>query len=139
MSQGNRPGGLTALAVINFVWGGVGCLVTLLSLLGLGVANEASDGEVAAEMASNGAAMSIILLSLLTVGLLIASGVGYLGLKKTLGYKMGNFYAVVSIALSVLIITLGEGGFGIFSILGFIYPALTLFLLNTVFKEDFVN
>jgi hypothetical protein len=31
------------------------------------------------------------------------------------------------------------GGFNLGTILGLVYPVITLFLLNTTFKEDFVN
>jgi hypothetical protein len=71
------------------------------------------------------------------------SGVGYLKLKKFLGRTIGNVYAIVSIVYSaaspfLLPAALG-GGFGIAAIIGLIYPLLTLILLNTTFREDFVN
>jgi hypothetical protein len=69
--------------------------------------------------------------------------VGYLKLKKFLGRTLGNVYAVMSVVYSIgsallLPVTLG-GGFNIMAIVGLIYQVLTLILLNTTFKEDFVN
>jgi hypothetical protein len=101
-----------------------------------------SGGEVAAAMAEvPGAGMIYVslALSLVSVLLLIVSGVGYLGLKKMLGRTMGNAYAVVSIASSVIGIVMLNTGFGLSTIIGLVYPVLTLILLNTTFKDDFVN
>ncbi len=137
MSQGKRPGGLTALAVINFVFGGLGCLGILGMVALLGAVDQITEGAGTVEVASNGSIMVSIVLSIATVALLIISGIGYLGLKKMLGFKMGNLYAIISIVASIVGII--AAGFTIGSLIGFIYPGVTLFLLNTTFKEDFVN
>lgn len=137
MSQGKRPGGLTALAVINFVFGGFGCLGIFGMVALMDAANTITEGAAGTEVASSGMLMVSIILMVATVALLIISGVGYLGLKKTLGFKMGNLYAIASILSSVLGIVVA--GFAISSVIGFIYPAVTLVLLNTTFKKDFVN
>ncbi len=139
MSQGNRPGGLTALAVINFVFGGLGCLVLVGLFMILGAADQVTEGQVTADVASSGSVLFPLLFSVITVALLIVSGIGYLGLKKGMGFKMGNLYAVISIVGSIVSIIMMSQGFSIGNIIGFIYPAVTLFLLNTTFKEDFVN
>jgi len=139
MSKENRPGGLTALAVINFVFGGLGCIGLLALFALLGAVDHASEGQATADMTSSGSIMVSLLLSVVTVALLIISGIGYLGLKKGMGFKMGNLYAVISIAGSIVSLIMMGQGFSIGNIIGFIYPAVTLFLLNTTFKEDFVN
>jgi hypothetical protein len=87
--------------------------------------------------------ISLVAVALVCGGLLIASGVGYLKLKKFLGRTLGNSFAVIRIAYGIAValylpVEIG-GGFGIGAIIGFVYPVLTLLLLNTVFKEDFVN
>jgi len=75
--------------------------------------------------------------------LLLLSGIGYLKLKKFLGRMIGNTYAVISIVSSVIsgIMFPSEmgGGFNIGTIIGLIYPIITLILLNTTFKEDLTN
>ena len=137
MSQGIRPGGLTALAVINFVIGGFGCLGVLAQAAFLTAGDTLTRGVEVPDMPSDGVMMFSLAGSLVTTALLIISGVGYLGMKKALGYKMGNIYAVVSILTSVVEVMMV--GFVIYSIIFFVYPLVTLFLLNTAFKEDFVN
>jgi hypothetical protein len=157
--EGKRPGGLTALAVFNFIFAAFSLLgaVTLLAMPALLELAAQSAGESASQMNDQqraqieamtemGGTLPLMLTaagSALVGALLIASGVGYLKQKKFLGRTLGNVYAVFSLVTSIPIalfmpVALG-GGFNLLSILGLLYPALTLLLLNTVFKEDFVN
>lgn len=142
MAEGKRPGGLTALAVLNFVFGGLGALAVLALFALIGVAKSAganiSEG-VSATGASAGVMWISLLLGLLAVILLITSGVGYIKQKRFLGRTLGNAYAVVSITNTVIGIVALKSGFGIGTIIGLIYPLVTLFLLNTTFKDDLVN
>jgi hypothetical protein len=155
MASDKRPGGLTALAVINFCWGGLTLLgsVAMLALIPLlgAVIEQARDEMSAQELAQleamadiNGPTfIALATVSLVTAILLIASGVGYLKLKKFLGRTLGNAYGVLSIVSSIatamMLPAAVGGGFNIMAIVGLIYPVLTLILLNTTFKEDFVN
>jgi hypothetical protein len=56
---------------------------------------------------------------------------------------IGNIYAVVAIIGSVIsgIMFAAElgGGFNIGTMIGLIYPIVTLILLNTTFKDDLTN
>lgn len=140
MSDGQRPGGLTALAVLNFVFGGLGALSVLGGLALMLHADNLSEGRLSAEIAKQPGAGLLLLnvvLSLATVTLLIVSGVGYLGMKRMLGRTMGNLYAVVSLATSAIGIMVA--GFGFLTIIGLVYPLLTLALINGTFKEDLVR
>ena len=137
MANGKRPGGLTALAVLNFVFGGFGVLAVLGAAALLGAANELTEGAVADGMGM-GIGMFQFLLMALSAALLIVSGVGYIGQKRVMGRMMGNFYGVTSIVNNGLSIANG-GEFSFFTIIGLVYPVLTLILLNTTFKEDLVN
>jgi hypothetical protein len=144
MPGGKRPGGLTALAVLNFVFGGLGALFMLLAIGGLMLlakgASDLSDGQVkVSEAPGIGMIYLWIALSVVQVILMIASGVGYLKLKKFLGKTLGNVYALVSIAGSIVSAVLLHQGFGIGTIIGLVYPVLTIILLNTAFKDEFVN
>ncbi len=132
-----RPGGLTALAVLNFVFGGISALalLALFALLSL-VEKGASEANV---HLSTGLIWALILLSMVQVGLMIAAGVGYLGQKRFLGRTLGNTYAILSILGSVLSVAVAKQGVGLSTIIGLIYPVLTLFLLNNTFKDDLVN
>jgi hypothetical protein len=123
-----RPGGLTALAVLNFVFGGLGALFSLLAIAGL------------AALAAAGVSVAIvwvsIILGLVAAAMLIVSGVGYIKMSKASGYSLGMVYAIVAIA-NVIISLVGGLGFGASAIIGLAYPVLTIILLNTAFKKCF--
>lgn len=72
------------------------------------------------------------------MALLITSAVGYLGQKRFLGRSLGTAYAVVAVLGSVVGLATGQP-FGISTVIGLVYPVLTLILLNTTFKDDLVN
>ncbi len=146
MAEGKRPGGLTALAVLNFVFGGLGALAVLgmIALVGVvaGAANIATDGEAGELMVeaglSGGMLMVTIVLMAASCALLIVSGVGYLKQKRVLGRTMGTLYGILAL-LGTAIGIAGGQGFELATIIGLVYPVLTLILINTTFKEDLVN
>lgn len=159
MNEGKRPGGLTALAVINFVLGGL-LLLGVLGFIGGGIAmdhlpdegtakmseEERGDIDKVKKMFEDPTMLVLNGLSVPCAALIIISGIGYLKQKKVMGYILGNSYALFDIATTILGIFLidselveGAGEFNIMTIVGFIYPVLTLILLNTTFKEDFTN
>lgn len=133
-----RPGGLTALAVLNFVFGGFSVLGLLALFALLSAADEISGGELTSAPGA-GLVYFLILLAVVRVALMITSGVGYLKQAKFLGRTLGNSYAALAIADTVLGLVLVENSFGIMTIVFSVYPVLTLVLLNTTFKDDFVN
>ena len=143
MAEGKRPGGLTALAVLNFVFGGLGALGVLGSLALLALAKEAINlaESHGGKYDGPGVGMWYVYILLGAVGafLLIASGVGYIKQKRFLGRTLGTAYGVLSIANVVLGVAMLKTGFGVFSIIGLVYPLLTLVLVNTTFKDDLVN
>jgi hypothetical protein len=152
MNEGKRPGGLTALAVINFVfsgWGIIGMLMmaAFFAFVGMIPTDEMEEAQrVQIEAFQNmGLPLFIFIfaLTILSSVLLLLSGIGYLKQKKLLGRMVGNAYAVISIASSVVsgILFAPElgGGFNIGVIIGLIYPIITLILLNTTFKDDLTN
>lgn len=155
MTEGKRPGGLTALAVINFVFGGFGILGSLgmFALMALlDKAAKSGEGEAAEaqrkmaeawEQVGIGFFYAMLALGTVTAVLLIASGVGYLQQKRFLGRTLGNSYALLSIASSVamglMVSAEAGGGFNIGTIIGLVYPVLTLILINGTFKEDFTR
>ena len=150
MSSPKRPGGLTALAVLNFVFTGLG----LLSLLALVAVLKFADQAMATASEKDRAAIAafgemgmglwalIVGSGLITSALLLIAGIGYLKMRRW-GWIAGNLYAVLSIVTAILTgllmpPTLG-GGFNLMSIVGLIYPVLTVILLNTTFKAEFVQ
>src|SRR5262245_26736433 len=105
MSPGQRPGGLTALAVLNFIFGGFALLGVLgwVVILGLLQAEpgRATRDEVLDVTGGPAVIYAIILLNLIQGALLVISGVGYLGQKAMMGKVLGNAYAVVTLAANV--------------------------------------
>ncbi|MCP4847377.1 MAG: hypothetical protein GY899_05450 [Verrucomicrobiaceae bacterium] len=146
MAEGKRPGGLTALAVLNFVFGGLGAIGALGMLALFGAANAATDGAAGELMSegmseaglSGGMLMVTMVLAVVSSILLIISGVGYIKLKRGLGRNMGSLYGILALVGTAIGIVGGQP-FGLSSIIGLIYPLLTLILVNTTFKEDLVN
>jgi hypothetical protein len=155
MNAHRRPGGLTALAVVNFIFGGLSALSVLgmfavLALMRSGLAQNPGSGtpEQQAQLDAlmemgRGPFLFMAVCSAILAAALIVSGIGYLKLKRFLGRTLGNATALFSIAASLLTALwmspqLG-GGFNLGTVIGLIYPVLTLFFLNVTFKEDFVN
>jgi hypothetical protein len=152
MNQEKRPGGLTALAVINFVFSGLGILslfgmIALFALIGMIPTEQMEEAERAQIEAFQNMGLPlfilIFVLSIFSSVLLLLSGIGYLKQKKVMGWMLGNLYAIftiVSSAVTAFIFppTLG-GGFQFGTIIGLIYPVVTLILLNTTFKDDLTN
>lgn len=136
-----RPGGLTALAVLNFVFGGIGAIVALIGFGGLTIIKEGIARAEASGAKYDGPSltMAYVVIGLTAVGalLLIVSGVGYIKQKRFSGRTLGTVYALVSLGGTVL--SGATGGIGIGSILLAVYPLLTLILVNTTFKNDLVN
>ena len=152
MTEGKRPGGLTALAVLNFVFAGwslVGMigLVVFFTLIGkIPTENMDENARMQIEALQDMGLPTLVLIFALAVVsciLLFLSGIGYLKQKKFLGRKLGSVYGILAIISSIVSGLMFDtelgGGFNIGTIIGLIYPVLTLILLNTTFKEDFTN
>jgi len=73
-----------------------------------------------------------------SVALLILSGIGYLRQTRIGGRMMGSGYAVLAL-LAVLAILAFGGEFVFEMLLSIFYPLFTLFLVNSIFKDDLVN
>jgi len=152
MNEEQRPGGLIALAVLNFVFAGFGFLNLLLFAGFLAIKDKIPVEEMKEAQRTQfeafdemGVPVLVMLIGFqLVAGILqLVSGIGYLKQKKILGRMMGNGYAVLSIVSSIAsgMTFTGEmgGGFNIATMIGLIYPMVTLFLLNVTFADDFPN
>ena len=152
MSEGRRPGGLTALAIVSFILAGLSLLSLfgMIALFGLmdkmptEQMNETQKAQM--EAVQNMGAPTLVLIVVLTLLsglLLLLSGIGYLKQKKVLGRVVGNVYAISSIVGSIISGLLFKtelgGGFNVGTIIGLIFPVLTLALINTTFKDDLTN
>ena len=150
MEQEKRPGGLTALAVFNFIFAALGLIgfAGLAVMLGLGdaIPTEDMDPDQRAQMEAFqelGTPVFVLILAVMFVMMVleIISGVGYLKQSRNMGWLVGNIYAVSSVVSSL---ALGNvmpkelgGGFGLTTLIDLVYPVITLVLLNLTFKEDF--
>ena len=156
MSEGKRPGGLVALAVLNFVFAALGLLFRVLAFTMIALAasgalddmlEQSGDQQAQADMAQVGDVVTnpagiwlMVGLSVLGIALAITSGVGYLRQKKFSGRIIGNVYALVAMVNVILPIFFLKGAkFGFDSMIFLVYPLVTLFLINTIFKEDLVR
>jgi hypothetical protein len=181
MTEGKRPGGLTAMAVFNFIGTGldfIGILFLIALVFGSGKLVELIEEGEAQERAAaerreqteaqkreaekrhkdleeakrnlaafedfkGGYLALMVALNLTCAVLLLLSGIGYLKQKRFLGRKLGIAYALVAIPTTIIELNVtpveAGGGLSLASLIGFIYPVLTLILLNTTFREDFVN
>jgi hypothetical protein len=137
-----RPGGLTALAVLNFVFGGIGVIASLLGFGALAVIKEAMQQAQEQGVAYTGQSLTMAYVGVgataIAAVLLIISGVGYLKQSPFAGRGLGTLYALVSLGGTVLSIATG-GGIGLLAVVFAVYPLLTLILLNTSFKPAFAR
>ena len=81
-----------------------------------------------------------VVTSVVSAILLLLSGVGYLKMKKFLGRDLGNLYVVTALVSAVLTVFIMPqelgGGMNLSAILSVLYPAITAFCINVIFKED---
>ena len=143
-----RPGGLTALAVLNFVFAGFGIIGIPVAMAGLAfLKSQAASGRLPPgfkmpPLPPDEVFYMQMFLSFILAVMLLVSGVGYIKMGKVAGYVFGNVYALVNIAGDVTVIALNPkalaGGLGIVGLLiDAIYPVLTLILLNGPFRKVF--
>jgi hypothetical protein len=151
MELQKRPGGLTALAVINFVLAGlvffgVILLQTMRPLLdrlpakGMSPAQQATFAAI--QNMNLGMIVLTVCLGILSSLFLLIAGLGYLKQKRVMGRICGNCYFVIAVlrTLLALVIMPFVGAPTIFStIIGLVYPVITLVLINGKFKENLVN
>ena len=87
MSNSSRPGGLTALAVLNFVFSGIWCIWAMILAIGLFLADKTG-------LKAEKSIVTIqLLFALIIPTLLVISGIGYLQQKRVMGKILGTVYA----------------------------------------------
>ncbi|HEY1558854.1 MAG TPA: hypothetical protein VGF94_28720 [Kofleriaceae bacterium] len=137
-----RPGGLTALSIFNFVFGGLAGLVNLISLATLGmfydkmVEQSQHSGQ---PIPSKALLYTLSALAVVRAALLITAAIGYLGQRKFLGRTLGNTYAVLALGSIAFEISQAPQSISPFNLVEFVYPLITLFLLNVIFRKDLVR
>lgn len=149
MATSDRPSGLTALAVIQFIFcplEGIGCIGLIVMRLIAG--NVDGDGHRPPEAVVIAGIpwlniIALVILGALSALLLLLSGIGFLKRKRLLGRWVGNVYSVLAIgyAASTLVLLPKEltGGVTLDLIRSFFYPLFLALLLNWVFRKDLVR
>jgi hypothetical protein len=115
-----RPRGLTALAVINFLF----AARSGLALLGSFASPKPVDGLVASFLAVGG----------LGVLLEVITGVGWLRQRRVAGLIIANVWGGVSVVQAVLAYAVFHTGF---VFVGCVYPAIALTLINGLYRRSF--
>jgi F0F1-type ATP synthase membrane subunit c/vacuolar-type H+-ATPase subunit K len=135
-----RPGGVTALAVFNFIFGGLSGLINLVGLAAVGmvVRQAEQDAKITGQdVPSEAFLYATMLFALVRAALLITAGVGYLGRKKFVGRMLANAYAILALIAIAIEIAFAKQTFTILNLVDFVYPLITLFLANVIFRKDF--
>jgi len=128
-----RPTGLTVMAILNFIFGGLGIIALFFLMLAQHWLYELTSGA-----ALTWANYLMYFTRTVNIFLAVSSAVGYLRLRWFLGYVLGNAYASLAI-LNMLLYAVLLDEFGIMSFFWLIWPLLTLFLLNLVFRKEFTG
>jgi ABC-type transport system involved in multi-copper enzyme maturation permease subunit len=139
-----RPGGLTALAVFNFLGAATALLGTLGYVMAMGAGDQLVGEEQQeaqrelSELSSLGTPtlLALIVATLLVAGLQVASGIGFLKMRYVLGWVLGFVYGTASLALT-WIVPLLRGSATAAVLQQVFYPVVVMTLLATVFRGDF--
>ena len=124
------PGGLIALAILNFIFGALALILALVFIATIILKVLPHGANVPADV------LLLLVISVLLGALLIVSGIGYLKRSHRMGRVVGNVYSVISVILILGSIAMGDmPAFGI--IFWPIYPVVTLVLLNGRFRKVF--
>ena len=129
-----------ALAICNFLFAGLYALNVLGLVVVLTMAPQR--GRTPAGLPSELILVAMLAFAVIGMILLVASGIGYLMTKRFLGRILGTIYGVLALASSIFAIVAYKnagGDVGLLNLVGVIYPVLTIVLLNTTFRNDFVN
>ena len=150
MEQEKRPGGLTALAVFNFIFAGFNVIGFMAFAAFLGLKDMIPTDEMEPAQKAQIEAfqemgtvffVAVLALILVSIALEVTSGIGYLKQRRGMGWLVGNIYAIFSIVSGLVLGMMMPrdlgGGFGISTLIDLVYPVVTLVLLNSTFKDDF--
>jgi len=129
----NRPAALTALAVLNFVVA-VPSGISYASFLRMLGERGAVTSPHAAEPAA-GLVYALLAAGLASSILLAIAGVGYLRGHRLWGRALGNLYALLAFATSVVVLAALPQGFGFGTVSGLLYAPLTVALVNLRFRS----
>ena len=135
MEQRVRPGGLTVLSILNFIFGGLRSLGVLFSLFAFSCITSSSAVDAGKDISVS---ILILVLNTCIAGLMIASGVGYLLVKRVSGRWLGNGFIILELIKVIIEFAFVKDlsrDFSIFTMISLIYPILSFILINIVFRD----
>jgi hypothetical protein len=140
IGTGKRPTGLTVLAIFNFIIAFfAGVMIALLYAAMKLVNNAAHDLGANGSVPGTGPLYATLALGGVAVLALVVAGVGYIKQAK-FGWIAAHAYAVAGIVNTILALTVLNAHVSpVGLVLGFGYPAVTVALVNTVFRKNLSN
>jgi hypothetical protein len=129
-----RPSGITALAVLNFIFGGFQSLNVLISLLSMGCTVTVNG---VAQPRAPGTSFLFTAIDLAGAAALFIAGAAFMRVDRR-GRWAANAYvlcAAAGVALRLILPMWGGGPPGFFSVMSLIYPLLVAVYANVVFRD----
>jgi ABC-type transport system involved in multi-copper enzyme maturation permease subunit len=132
-----RPSGLTVLAVLNFIFGGIQALGVLFSVASLGCTVTIAGVEQHPNITVH---LLTMLLNAGTAATLIIAGVGCIKVHRLAGRVMVNIYFLLVVVRQIIRFAAPEAGsFTMFTIIGLLYPLLLFLFVNIVFRDLWIE
>jgi len=139
MSEGGqRPGGLTVLAILSFIWGGL-LVLSCLALIVMVAVGKQKDLQGPKGEVEVGWLWLQIGGALLSGAILIVAGVGFLGQRRVVGRWMGTAYALLTLAILTVVQAIEPRLFSFDTVMSAVYALLILLLVNLTFRRDLVR
>lgn len=137
---GKRPTGLTVLAIVNFVMAFFAGIVTALLYAAMKLVNTAAhDLGAKGDVPGSGGIYATLALAGVAVIALVIAGIGYLKQAK-LGWIAAHVFAVAEVTSTILAMTVAHAHISVLGyVMGFGFPAVTVALVNTVFRKNLAN
>ncbi len=132
--RSQRPGGVTTLAIINFVE----FAISLLGVLGL-VFVYFRGAAVQSGLSGNTGLLILLAFNGVISVLMFLSGIGLLGCRKIIGRHLTSLLFLVSLAKSVWVVNAESKQFDLMLVALVVWPLIAAVLVNTVFKDDLVR
>jgi hypothetical protein len=148
MPADQRPGGLTALAVLNIVFAGFGTLgvIAMSAVLVLVHAGVITNCRISVNgLDANQCPLAVLFggaaVAMVANAMLLISGIGMLRQRRVMGRVLGNVCAAFMLlawAMWTAYVIIWCDSFSL-DLTWLIYPAVLLSLINTRFRDHLVN
>src|SRR5262245_27820312 len=92
---GQRPGGLTALGVLNIIFGALGGIGVLITFAAINNYERLLNTPEGKDLPAKEVFFVLLLLNLVSATLLFVSGIGILGQKRFMGKILANCYGLL--------------------------------------------